>query len=33
MLLAVILLHEKLTLWRGIAVILVACGAMLIKLA
>ena len=33
MLLAVILLHEKFTAWRGIAVILVACGAMLMKLA
>ena len=33
MLLAVILLHEKFTIWRGIAVILVACGAMLLKLA
>ena len=33
MLLAVILLHEKFTVWRGIAVVLVACGAMLMKLA
>ena len=33
MLLAVVFLHEKFTLWRGIAVVLVACGVMLMKLA
>ena len=32
MLLAVLLLHEKFTVWRGVAVVLVAGGAMLIKL-
>ena len=33
MLLAVVLLHEKFTFWRGVAVVLVACGAILMKLA
>ena len=32
MLLAVVLLHEKFTFWRGIAVVLVAFGAMILKL-